>query len=862
MKKISLSFFFLLLLTTVEARHIIGGEIVYEYLRPGTALGSRVFRITLRLFRDEHTTGAPLPASVGMALFNNDNNSIVGTYIDVPLDSSKIVPANPLPLCITNPPDLDYRVGYYSFEATLPANNLGFSATFQTCCRIDNINNTGNSVGATYTERIPPTNDNSPSFNLGIDVVCYQKPFTLDFGATDPDSQDSLVYYFCNAYNGGAAIDASFSTPAAPPYASIVYTNGFVGTAPLGNNATINRRTGLISGIAPNSGSYVVSVCINTYRNGIYVSTHRKDIVITVALCDFAGAQLEPNYLSCDGFSFDFFNLNTSPLNNSYYWNFGDPGSGPADSSALSTPRHVYSDTGIYTIKMIVNGGTGCSDTAEAQVKVYPGFFPAFSANTPICKGTPLQFSDQTTTNYGSTNFWQWNFGDNSSLADTSRLQSPIYTYLNTGNYNATLIVSSNKGCIDTINKQIKVIDKAMLQITNDTTICSADTLSLIANSSIAGNFIWSPSYNISNINSNTPLVSPDITTTYFVSYSDSFGCVATDSAKVSILDNIIANAGNDTTICKGDALILSLNSNAIYFNWSPTSTLNDPTIKNPAATPSNNYTTYYVIASVSAKCLKTDSITVHAVAYPNAIANNDTTICLGGSANLFASGGTYYLWTPATFLNATNIKNPSVLQPNYGITYIVKVTDTFGCPKPVYDSVNVRVLQVIANAGYDTSVVYGQPLQLQATGGTGYLWTPGTWLNNNTISNPVAHPEDNIQYIVTVTAGPGCIGYDTINVKVFRFAADLLVPSAFTPNGDGINDVIRPLAIGMKSADIFRVYNRWGQLLFSTSEIGKGWNGTFRGAQQSSGTYVWYAEGITFDDRRLAKKGYVVLVR
>jgi hypothetical protein len=65
-----------------------------------------------------------------------------------------------------------------------------------------------------------------------------------------------------------------------------------------------------------------------------------------------------------------------------------------------------------------------------------------------------------------------------------------------------------------------------------------------------------------------------------------------------------------------------------------------------------------------------------------------------------------------------------------------------------------------------------------------------------------------------------------------------------------------------MKSVDIFRVYNRWGQLLFSTSEIGKGWNGTFQGAQQSSGTYVWYAEGRTFDDRRLAKKGYVVLVR
>lgn len=862
MKKIILFVVVIHCFLNADSRHIIGGEVIYEYLRPGNSPGSRVFRITLRLFRDELSGGAVLPASVGMAVFNNDNNSIVGTYRTVSQSYNELVPINPLPLCISNAPDLQYRVGYYPFEIELLSNNLGYTAAYQTCCRVDGAMNTVNNMGATYVSRIPANiQDNSPRFNMGIDVVCYQKPFTMDFSATDADG-DSLVYSFCDAYNGGQAIDASFNTPAPPPYGSITYTNGFTGSRPLGTRAAINPNTGIISGIAPNSGEYVISVCVSSYKNGTFVGTHRKDFIVTVAACDFAGAELNPDYLSCDGFTFNFRNLNSSPLNQTFSWDFGDPGSGGQNISTLSSPTHTFSDTGIYSITVVVNGGTGCSDTAVATVKVYPGFFPAFDANSPVCKGTPLAFSDQTTSNYGQPNSWIWNFGVFSTQTDTSRLQNPVYTYADTGTYTVRLIVGSNKGCLDTVFRPVTVVSKPAIQVTNDTLICRGDTLQLNLSSGTPGNVVWSPDYNISDINSFTPLVFPAVPTTYALSYADNFGCAAVDSVKINMIDSVWTFTGNDTTICLSDPIRLTLLSNALYYSWTPAATLDDSSLKNPLATPVDPLTTYFVTARVSNRCFRTDSVLVRTVPYPDADAGPDTTICLGASAFLSAVGGNAYSWTPSTYLSDPGVPNPAVSNPASSITYIVKVTDALGCPKPSFDTVNVEVLNVQANAGSDTAVVIGQPLQLLGSGGSAYNWSPSTYLNNSGINNPICLPQSDISYVLTVTDGPGCLDTDTLRIKLYLFDADIRVPNAFTPDGDGMNDIIRPVAIGMQSVDVFRIYNRFGEMVYSTSRINQGWDGVYRGKKQSTGTFVWYAEGITYDNRRIFRKGYVLLIR
>ncbi|RYY42548.1 MAG: gliding motility-associated C-terminal domain-containing protein, partial [Chitinophagaceae bacterium] len=106
------------------------------------------------------------------------------------------------------------------------------------------------------------------------------------------------------------------------------------------------------------------------------------------------------------------------------------------------------------------------------------------------------------------------------------------------------------------------------------------------------------------------------------------------------------------------------------------------------------------------------------------------------------------------------------------------------------------------------------------------------------------------------------CFDTDTINVKLFKIDPDLLVPTAFSPDGDGINDVFRPIVLGMKSLNSFKVYNRWGQLVFSTTQVNNGWDGRFKGAPQSAGSFVWEAEGVTYLDRKVKKKGSVILIR
>jgi gliding motility-associated-like protein len=168
----------------------------------------------------------------------------------------------------------------------------------------------------------------------------------------------------------------------------------------------------------------------------------------------------------------------------------------------------------------------------------------------------------------------------------------------------------------------------------------------------------------------------------------------------------------------------------------------------------------------------------------------------------------------------------------------------------------------VPAFAGNDTSIVIGQPLQLQATGGASYRWSPAAGLSSSNVSNPVATLGNDATYIVTVSSPEGCSARDTINIKVFNTAPDIFVPTAFTPNNDRLNDQLIPIPVGVTSIDFFRVYNRYGELVFSTTQIGKGWDGRIRGRDQNTSTFTWYVQGTDFTGKRIFKKGTSTLIR
>lgn len=255
----------------------------------------------------------------------------------------------------------------------------------------------------------------------------------------------------------------------------------------------------------------------------------------------------------------------------------------------------------------------------------------------------------------------------------------------------------------------------------------------------------------------------------------------------------------------------------------------------------------------------------------PNAGA--DQVICFGTAATLNGSGGTVYTWSPPDYLSATNIARPVMSTPFAGVyRYVLDVTNAFGCKATTKDTVNITVLkEAKLFAGNDTSIAVNQPLQLNVidvnnSGFISYLWSPSSGLNSAVVKNPVALftsliGNNGITYRITARTADGCTATDDIKVKVF-VKADIFVPNAFTPNGDGLNDVIRPVLAGIRELKYFRVFNRYGEMVFTTSKPGEGWNGIYKGDRQNAGGFTWMAEGIDFNGNIIRKNGAAILIR
>lgn len=165
--------------------------------------------------------------------------------------------------------------------------------------------------------------------------------------------------------------------------------------------------------------------------------------------------------------------------------------------------------------------------------------------------------------------------------------------------------------------------------------------------------------------------------------------------------------------------------------------------------------------------------------------------------------------------------------------------------------------------AGYDTIIVKGEYVNFAASGGVTYLWTPPTNLSNPNISNPSGFYPDlgRFNYNVNITSDFGCVGSDSIQVWVVD-QGSLFVPSAFTPNGDGMNDFLKPFAVGYSKVNFFGVFNRWGERVFTSDNFTKGWDGRFKGKMAPMDNYYWLLKVTDKDGKEETRKGDVTLIR
>jgi gliding motility-associated-like protein len=318
---------------------------------------------------------------------------------------------------------------------------------------------------------------------------------------------------------------------------------------------------------------------------------------------------------------------------------------------------------------------------------------------------------------------------------------------------------------------------------------------------------------------------------------------VASQPVTIQVNKNPTTSVVNNGPVCSGGILQLTA-TGGIQYTWAGVNNFMDsiaaPMLGNITAA---NAGKYVVTVKNAAGCIHKDSTIVVVNPSPTAVAlPSASSLCLGDSVQLKASGGNKYQWYPATYLSSDTIANPFATPP-VATTYQVQVSNQYMCKDTA--TINLVVMyKPTADAGPDLSIMSGNSVILQANAtGTSlmYNWVNATAINDPHLLRPTVNPTTDTRYILNVTSANGCgSAQDTMNIKVY---AAVYVPNAFTPNGDGINDTWNiPALNAYNNFDVY-VYNRYGQLVYRNSNINKPWDGNFKGKKAPMGAYTYFID-------------------
>lgn len=344
------------------------------------------------------------------------------------------------------------------------------------------------------------------------------------------------------------------------------------------------------------------------------------------------------------------------------------------------------------------------------------------------------------------------------------------------------------------------------------------------------------------------------------------YGCQDTLYAKLIDTLTLRANAGIDVISCNQELVKLGENPvPGVTYSWSPQSGLSDPYIANPRAGPASNTSYELTVRSTGGGCVSRDTVVVTAPFIDSSLR------VAGNTLYCFTSNDSTIFYTqPADSIQwfRNNVAIKGATQTRYHATqsgtYNAVLFNFIGC------KLSTRIENVIIESprqGINYPVQYAvvnNPLQLNArTFGVSTIWKPSAHLNDPETVNPVFKVGSNIDqlYLIEIKTIAGCLTTDTQLVKSIK-EVKIYVPTAFTPNNDGVNDLLRPAHFGIREFNFFRVYNRWGQLVYDMKTNDSGWNGIYKGYQQASGTFVWIVQGLGLDNKIYTQKGSTTLIR
>lgn len=556
----------------------------------------------------------------------------------------------------------------------------------------------------------------------------------------------------------------------------------------------------------------------------------------------------------------------------SFIWDF-------ADGSSLSTTdtivTHTYFNRGDFKPVLLLKDASGCivpiSGTDTIHVE---GATAQFTTNDILhCDSGMVQFVNQSSHNGVTPATYLWSFGD----GNFSTITDPQHYYNNTGNYGVQLKVTTTLGCTDStlIPALIKVVQSPTPTIIGDSSACIFSPVQFAANLGQDTSTITTWQWQLGNGQQSQQATPPSIIFNADGNYmasvqvTNASGCTSTVNKSIVVhpLPTVTTNA--DTTICRGNVISLEATGAATYSWTTGGGSISCAHCATVLVNPQVD-TRYSVKGTSVFGCVNTDTVLVKVMQPYTFAVSKDESICIGDSKQLKVSGNApAYLWSPAATLStATGIK--TIAKPTVTTTYSVIGYDSLGCFNDTqYVKVKVYNYPTI-NLTNSLVTPAGSNIKLNpivSSDVVSYSWAPAIGLSCVTCPNPELTALTNKTYQLKVTNDGGCVTTDTIQVLVNCEGASAFVPNTFSPNGDGSNDVFYPRGRGLFRIQSFRVFSRWGDLIFDKKDLiandpTAGWDGRINGKTASAGVYTYTLDMVCTNGQVLKYFGNITLIQ
>ncbi len=830
----------LLISQQLSATHIVGGEIMYRYVRNTSV--DVTYNVTMLLYIDcingsREAIAQDINGYLNVFSYNRNTNIYTlytnnGSYY--PLTFTRSGPSRVASVnysCIKTKPNACVDKYTYALDITVPINTGGYTLSFERCCRNNTINNIVDpqSTGATYWTHIPGFSgsfrNSSPVFkSLPPNFLCTNAPLNFDHSATDADG-DSLVYELYQPFLGATSFDPlpNFTNATNPAnFQNVLWRNGYSTYAnQIDGNPTlsIDSKTGKLTLTPTVTGQFVIGIKVIEYRKGVKIGETKRDFQFNVSNCTFdVVASFFVPKVNCQDNQVTFFNQSQGGIK--FSWDFGESDKND-DTSDIKAPKYNYTKPGTYTVRLIAFSSGPCRDTTSYDIIVKPNFKVNLPSDTLVCGSFTKQLqSDVPNKSY------LWSTGET----------TPNITVNKGGKY---WIAVTDAPC--TSRDTITIInDLTKLDLGPDSVICR-DSFVQFTYAGPAGykSYLW-------NDNTDKQSVFIPQLGTYWVTVANMNNCVSSDSITF-VLYPPPKTVMNDTLFCKGTSVTLDGSNISIKtkletnYLWNTGATTPTITTFNPGL---------YHVRVRNKLCTIFDTVIITHIETGLDL-GNDTFYCGPVDRWLYPQKGfAKYVWHDFAEVIDYRATTPGKKK--------ITITTKEGCIES--DSVMISQFPPIdGGLSNDTSICVSSVMTLTARDSfIQYNWNTGA--NSRSI-----RVSDAGMYIVTVKDNNGCIISDTINIKEQADAlpVDLFMPNAFTPNDDNLNETYP----GSKYADpgspyLLRLYNRWGELIFESTSPLNEWNGRIKNEMAPQDVYVYYVKYVGCDNVERWFRGTFTLLR